>query len=216
MRSVARSRPNRRISPTQPGAPSPVVTVMRAKRTAWSWGSGTYAGVLPSSARFCAEASGCHEPGSVPSEIATVDADAVSARVMPMLSSRLAAPRSTTASPVHCVAHQLVVALPSIALPAACPVLAELAEALPPSAKLTLRGAAAEWAGDDASVGSPESPAMQSVPATIALAAAATRNRRCGVHFAHRPSFLALISPSSVWGDVDVGRAGAPAAVDRC
>ena len=77
-----------------------------------------------------------------------------------------------TTLPVHWVAHQVVVALPSIALAAGRPLAAVLAVAIPPKARFTLRGAAFRIAGADASVGVAESLATPSRPTTITLARA--------------------------------------------
>jgi hypothetical protein len=106
------------------------------------------------------------------SEIATVDGNAVAPRVTPMLFSLRWAPRSTTTVPVHWVAHQVVVALPSIALAAGCSLAVELAVAVAPKATLTLRGAALRVAGADAWDGDPESLAAPSRATTVMPASA--------------------------------------------
>jgi hypothetical protein len=57
--------------------------------------------VLPFSAMFCADATGCQEPAWVARAIAAVDGDAVAPSVTPILSSARAEPRSTVTLPVH-------------------------------------------------------------------------------------------------------------------
>src|SRR5436305_10045477 len=89
---------------------------------------------------FRAAGTGCQEPAVLARSIDAVDGAAVAPRVTPMPLSVCWLPRSMTTLPVHWVAHQVVLALPSTAFDGAEPIAVELAVALAPMATFTARG----------------------------------------------------------------------------
>src|SRR5436190_7153302 len=84
-----------------------------------------------------AASTGCHAPGCVAIDTEAVDGDAVAPSVTPNAFTVRDRPRSTVTLPVHWFAHQVVVALPSMALAAGEPEPSDVALAVLPAASAT-------------------------------------------------------------------------------